>query len=757
MTIRVLTVLLALTGLVASAANDEWPVATQATTQSCWRAVSDGSFSTAANWQHVEKVGNSWTWTGASGSVPVIASTDLVNGYLFNMANDYEVTVDQAATVNYLYVGQDKGKSESGTASLLVTHDLTFASPNAKWTGYRPQYGDVNSGLMRLGLDLNGPKARATVKDGAVLKIKPEYLPETPNKNNYGSSNLGYVRGGATLFVTNATLTLDTLRNATYSNQHQWFKVVGTSSATSTLHLVDATLNYTGGTEGSSYRQPFHFAEYARGIFTDTTLNMGALLDLQPANASTPAAEILINGDSVYKWQFNTYGALQNGGRIIFDENARFEGDNSKSSSYHVGPSLAGTSSLLEFRGHSSADFNKAVNGSELRIGNRAKETRAAFNWHSAGTMKFWSTIVVGDQYGEGRMSVTNGTIKMGGYSDIHLGRTDKSAVADQCVTGRLDIAGGVLDLNQSNQQTVRGLVVGGAYNLRSADATDYYSYGEVNITDGVVSNRSDVWVGTGLAKGVFRMTGGTFNTASPVILGAGGGDGEMYVLGGTFRDQDAWSKPGMSDGGGPVYIGGVSSARLTAISRSKDLPANFPHDRPGKGYLCVSNATFFVGTYGNNVCTDIGSCGTGLLELKNGAFYDTSHLAMTNGANSVLKFTLAGDTPPQLRARGNVWVGPQAKLVVDARGYTGEGKWIQLVKFNRDAYPNQYYEGWGTSRNGKPDDWHDLPSVCDRFDADCIETIGNVKIVQVTDSAAQGRSAGIWAHITRGMTVIFR
>lgn len=129
----------------------------------------------------------------------------------------------------------------------------------------------------------------------------------------------------------------------------------------------------------------------------------------------------------------------------------------------------------------------------------------------------------------------------------------------------------------------------------------------------------------------------------------------------------------------------------------------------------------------------------------------------MTNGANSELKFTLAGDAAPQMRVREKIWVGPKAKLVVDARGYTGGEKWIQLVKFVRDKYPNQYWQGWGFSRNGEPASWQGSDSVCDRFDADCIETLGDVAVVQVTDSAAQGRAAGIWAHIKRGLVIMVR
>lgn len=752
----VLASFFALAGLAAFAANDEWPVATQATTQSCWRAAADGSFSEAANWQYVEASGGKWGWTGATGSVPVISSTEIVNGYLFNKESDYAVSVDKPATLNYLYVGQDHLQNQPGKVTVVVTNNMTVANADGNFTAYRPECGDVAT-VARRALHLDGPCVEMIVRDGANLTIRPDFAAST-----WRDSAIGQVKNGARLLVTNATLTLDKLRSTSYDSQHLHFDTVGTLANTSTLETVDAAVVYTG-MQDSSYGFPWKFKEYSRGIFTDSVLDMPYMWDLRTSAANLPAPEILLDGDTVYKWNRTSYGTLFNGGHVVFDDNAVFTNVTATGANVFIGPELDGGTMHLELCGNSTFSLlaTSGNSASPLRIGlgnAKFRKTTTCVTIDTTGRLCGWDGIQVGYKWGKGRLELKKGTIFLGGWSNIALGFTDNNASHDnQCVTGRLDIAGGVLDANVSNQATVRGLIVGAAYDLRTADATDYYSYGEVNVTDGIVSNRSDVWIGTGLAKGVFRQTGGEFLSNGHLVLGAGGGEGEMYILGGSYTIQDAWARPGTVTGNGAVYIGGVSQARMGVISRTKNLPATFPHGRPGKGYLCVSNAPFFVGSYGENVGTDIGSCGTGLLELKSGAFYDTPYLAMTNGANSELKFTLAGDAAPQMRVREKIWVGPKAKLVVDARGYTGGEKWIQLVKFVRDKYPNQYWQGWGFSRNGVPASWQGSDSVCDRFDADCIETLGDVAVVQVTDSAAQGRAAGIWAHIKRGLVIMVR
>ena len=52
----------------------------------------------------------------------------------------------------------------------------------------------------------------------------------------------------------------------------------------------------------------------------------------------------------------------------------------------------------------------------------------------------------------------------MGGNPYIYLGYTDNNINSDnQCVTGRLDITGGVIDANYNGNEKVNGLVVGGA------------------------------------------------------------------------------------------------------------------------------------------------------------------------------------------------------------------------------------------------------------------------------------------------------
>ena len=713
-------------------------------TQSKWSDAIGGEFSDTTKWD--------------TGVVPTKAATDVANGYIFNKAVDYTVFLDKAATLNYLHIGQDYQKDEPGKVTVVVTSDLTMASQNGNFTAYRPEYGDVKDDVTRRSLWLEGSRAEMVVKEGANLTIRPDIT-----DNTWYDKDIAHIKNGARLLVTNATLSLDKLRKPSYANQHLHFDTVGTLANTSVLEVVDANVIYTGEADSVSYGYPWKFKEYARGIFTDADLDMQYMWDLRPSSADKPAPEILLNGNTKYKWNRTGYGTLFSGGHIVFDGNAVFTNVTTTGANAFIGSEQDGGTTHLELRGNSSFCLlaTSGKSASPLRIGagdTNYRKTTTRVTIDTTGRFSGWDGIQVGYKWGEGRLGLKKGTIFLGGYSDIALGFTDNNANHDnQCVTGRLDIAGGVLDANSSGQATVRGLTVGAAYNLRTADATDYYSYGEVNITGGSVSNKSDVWIGTGLAKGIFRQTGGEFASDGHLVLGAGGGDGEMHILGGTYTIQDAWANPGTLTGHGAVYIGGISQARMDVISRTSKLPANFPHGRLGKGCLCVSNATFFVGSYGVNVGTDIGSCGTGVLELKNGAFYDTPYLAMTNGANSELKFTLAGDTAPQMRVREKIWVGPKAKLVVDARGYTGEERWIQLIKFVRDNYPNQYWQGWGFSRNGQPANWQGSDTTCDRFDADCVETLGDVEIVQVTDNAAQGRPAGIWAHIKRGMLLIVR
>lgn len=716
-------------------------------TQSKWQDVAgefSGGFSDPQHWD--------------KSMVPAKTATDVVNGYIFNQTVDYAVALDKTATLNYLHIGQDYQKDEPGKVTVVVTNDLTMASQNGSFTAYRPEYGDVKGDVARRSLWLEGPRVEMVVKDGANLTIKPDIT-----DNTFRNSDIAHIKNGARLMVTNATLTLDKLRNSSCSNQHLRFDTVGTLSSTSVLEVVDASVTYTGDADNLSYGFPWKFKEYSCGIFTDTDLDMPCMWDLRASSVDKPMPEILLNGNTKYKWNRTSYGTLFNGGHIVFDGNAVFTNVTSTTANAFIGSEQDGGTMHLELRGNSS--FNLlSTNGNAaqpLRMGageTKCRNTTTRMTINTTGQFVGWDGVRVGYKWGAGWLELKKGTIFLGGYSDIALGFTDNNANHDnQCVTGRLDIAGGVLNAKVSNQKSVRGLTVGAAYNLRTADATDYYSYGEVNITGGSVSNKSDVWVGTGLAKGIFRQTGGEFASDGHLVLGAGGGDGAMYLLGGTYTIQDAWANPGTLTGHGAVYVGGVSQARMGVIDRTANLPANFPHGRQGNGYLCVSNATFFVGSYNANIGTDIGSCGTGVLELKNGAFYDTPYLAMTNGANSQLKFTLAGDTPPQMRVREKFWVGPKAKLVIDARGYTGGEKWIQLVKFARDNYPNQYWLGWGFSRNGQPPSWEGSELTCDRFDADSIETYGNYEVVQVTNNVSQRRAAGIWAHLKRGMLLIVR
>ena len=710
-----------------------------------WKEADSGNFFDTARWDN--------------GTVPVKTASAVVNGYVFNKESPYSVYLDKSATLNFLYIGSDSASAvgESAKVTFVVTNDLLMSSVANSWTGYKPESG-VEATLKRRSLELNGTGAELIVKDGAKLTVTPE-IPD----NTWVHNDIGLVSQGAKLFVTNAEFRLDTLNNPSYGNDHLQFEVSGTLAHTSVIEVVDASVDYINGDDNNSYGNSWKFREYSRGIFTDTTLNMGAAWDLSPTAADKPVPEILLNGDTLYNWTKSGHATIFNGGHIVFDDNACFTNRGSTAwALLDIGPAMNNTSMHLEFRGNSTFAGVGNVKNDSLRLGlgdSTLRNTKTRLTIDTTGEFSTWAGLYVGNKWGTGCLELNNGTLRMGGNSYIYLGYTDNNINSDnQCVTGRLDITGGVIDANYNGNEKVNGLVVGGAFNLRGADATDYYSYGEVNITGGSVSNRVDVWVGTGMAKGVFRQSAGEFISNGHLVLGAGGGEGEMHILGGSYTIQNAWAKPGSLEGQGAVYIGGISRGRLEVISRLTAMPVNFPYDRSGYGYLCVSNASFFVGTYGENVGTDIGSCGTGVLELKNASAYSTSYMAMTNGANSRLKFTLSGADAPQLTVREQLSIGPGAKLIVDARGYKGNSRWVQLVKFARGNYPNKYYQGWGFSRNGKPADWTVSDEVCDLFDENCIETFGSVEIFQIKDNPDNtGRAAGIWAHINRGFSVIVR
>jgi hypothetical protein len=177
--------------------------------------------------------------------------------------------------------------------TFVVTNDLLMSSVANSWTGYNPESG-VEATLKRRSFELKGPEVEMIVKDGAELTIRPE-IPD----NTWVHNNIGLVSQGAKLSVSNAKFSLNSLDNPSYSNDHLQFEVSGTLAHTSVIEVVDASVDYINGDDNNSYGNSWKFREYSRGIFTDTTLNMGAAWDLSPTAADKPVPDILLNGDTL--------------------------------------------------------------------------------------------------------------------------------------------------------------------------------------------------------------------------------------------------------------------------------------------------------------------------------------------------------------------------------------------------------------------------------------------------------------------------
>jgi len=710
-------------------------------TQSKWSSAVNGDFSDKTKWD--------------AGVVPTKSATDVVNGYLFNKETDYTVYLDKTATLNYLHIGQDYNQNQPGRSALVITNDLVLASQNGSFTGYNPAAGKEAT-ISRRSLWIEGANAEAIVKDGANLTIRPDIT-----DNTWYDSDIVHIKNGARLLVTNATLTLDALRNSSYGNQHLHFDVVGTVAATSRLDVVDSTLELSSPDDVYNYYGAIKFKEYSRGVFSNATFNIrNGQFDYR-GTAGRPAPEMLFTG-STRIWDYRTgNGRIFNGGHIVFNGDATYyEASNSGKTRYVGCDSTSDNvkesgSMLVEFLGNSSADFTTYAD-SNHRGGTFKVCGYTGYNKGSLTTLKIDTTgafkaptsFYIGEQYGEGRLELRKGDVTIPWRSVLSLGHVAANQT-DAAVTGRLDIAGGSLTFGDTST-CVTGMLVGDGCDPANPESSPtQYSYGEVNMTGGAITNTSGLWIGTGPAIGIFRQTGGRHVVGNSCFIGAGGGKGEYHLLGGTLDLLDPSKSPSQWSSSGGLLVGGVTRTLIKErygrdpyVSGKTSMPQYFDFDAQGEGYLCVSNATLRMGAYGANHALDIGNNGQGTLELMNGADAQLSYVCATNGARSHLKFKLSGTAPPTMLVRNQFSVSAGAKLTVDARGYAGAGRWIQLVKFLNDA------NRWGSFRG---------VAKGDRFDTDCITTLGNVRVVQVHDAATEGRAPGIWAHYTSGLAVIVR
>ena len=225
-------------------------------------------------------------------------------------------------------------------------------------------------------------------------------------------------------------------------------------------------------------------------------------------------------------------------------------------------------------------------------------------------------------------------------------------------------------------------------------------------------------------------QTGGEIRStpvyARPMMIGFAGGTGEFIVSNGvTTTSTD-------------VYVGGAPSEAFSGCKfRNATGDGNqFPtedYTRGGAvGRLAVSAAdptkmcsfTATASRTGNPGHLHVGQNGTGEVEVGAGGSL-TVNGASFDGATATLRCALGASGAGTFRVKGELAVEAGAKLVVDARDYTGQPVWVRLV--NAD------------SRTG---DFSD------------VTVLGRGEVVQNRQGDATG---SVWLYVPRGFGLIIR
>ena len=173
------------------------------------------------------------------------------------------------------------------------------------------------------------------------------------------------------------------------------------------------------------------------------------------------------------------------------------------------------------------------------------------------------------------------------------------------------------------------------------------------------------------------------------------------------------------------VYVGGVALETLNRPDAQKNMPAN---DGSSVGLLEIAGGSFRA-----RKSLHVGDLGKGTVHVSgSGSLTVDMNLVLSNSVAeaSLLKLTVAGDTPPAVSVAGSLIVSEGAKLEVDVSDFATTNVWTKLVSCS--------------SRNGD-------------FAAEDVKVVGEgVRGSLVFDRASDG-TGSIWWYRPRGTTVVLR
>jgi len=272
----------------------------------------------------------------------------------------------------------------------------------------------------------------------------------------------------------------------------------------------------------------------------------------------------------------------------------------------------------------------------------------------------------VSSGYAEANLSGGEWVLGEGSGYGVTVGIGD-TANAGGLARACVNISGGLLDISRgmwNSSVHCQGLVVG---QVSATGALPPSAIGEVNISNGVVTNSGQFAIGAGIGgTGTVYQTGGTVRqgmgrpgvTCYPMTLGWGGGSGTYRQTGGTFES------------GKPVYVGGIAPADLGYTPNMTSFTSNSVGLlRIDDGSFTLANANLYIGRYG-----------TGTLVFGTNGSCSAKDLFIEDNSSSTLRFEFGATGVGTLMASGVFTVGADARLEVDTTAYRGDAMRFRLV-----------------------------------------------------------------------------
>ena len=601
-------------------------------------------------------------------------------------------------------LGWTRGVPETGTAAAIVQPadsiavDVTLPVPAATNLFLANERG-LTTVDVRDGGALSLTRARLTVGPGSKLVVHEGGKVEIDETDGPGSGSdpcISAVDGGQIL-VDGGQMSIRGLSSS-------FVVPSGSEGCTGRITVASGSLDVTE--VGQSARLRAHAGgrievcgdgrlnlSYAETSTSEASINYGGTLEISGNGMYTVSNRMAAANSGLVH--------LKDSGKLVINKSVGGDGN----ASCRLGLSPIDEPAVVTVDDDAEILFESGI-GPMVYICNNHAGLKGVLNWNSSKTFAANTTLAVGFSNGEGVLNVTRGTVQGGSYG-LRIAQTGSSPLAKASARGIANVSGGrLLNANSwQNTSSIQGLVVGAGVPAVLADPG--FMYGTLNVSGGAVTNMPGgagyFAVGVGYARGEVVQTGGSIANAHetyPTIIGAFGGTGEWIV------------SNGVSSSVCDVYLGGITT---------NDMP-----NRPTELYqvaridaACATGTLAVVGgTFAAEKAIIAGRDGAAKIEVgPKGSLTAAS----ADLANTEVSFTYGPEGVGTFDVAGNLSIGANVRLKVDASAYVGRKSLKRKI-------------------------------------IGCASSAGDFAEITVTGPGTLRKAAdGYWLDILRGFTVIVR